>query len=160
MPRLFPCNNRAQVDDGTMCSTFAGENPANHSEGIAERCKPFPPALIDALSGWDDARAWLPNSRPKERAPLKPRKPSLRSLSSLKFTFPCRGAGEMSMAIGDWTLERLEGARALRSGECGGEFKDIDDAKEFSRSEERKSSSSLAGRCSRCDGLRDGAGGG
>lgn len=62
----------------------------------------------------------------------------------------------MSIAIGDWTSGRLEGTNASR-GEPVGEFKDMVEAKEFSRSEERKSSSSFEGRCKRSDGLRDGA---
>lgn len=78
-------------------------------------------------------------------------------LSALNILF-AGGAGEMSMALGDIGFMPA----GTVGGLPGGELRDMVEAKECSKSEERKSSTSLAAsvRMRRSLGLREGAGGG
>ena len=98
---------------------------------------------------------WFVNSRPNERAVVKARGRVRRCpLVAEEITVFCepmaKGAGDMSIAIDPCVMFGRRGVLdisvVVRTGDSGGEFKDIVEANESSKSEDKNSSSSFSGR--------------
>ena len=97
-----------------------------------------------------DEASLLLTSRPKIRENVEARGRNFFSpLDCAVKTFG--GAGEISIMTGEVTPTGASwgSSKIFRSGEPGGEFKDMVEANEISNSEDKKSSNSFSGRISR-----------
>lgn len=153
---------------------FGCEICPNHSEGNAARCSRFPVLTLSDPAEATGETSWLPNSHPNPRAIVAARGRETLSKPRPTSTFPelakadrrGTGAGDMSIAFGDAAKppvgREVESSGSAWAGDAGGEFKDMVDANDNSRStsDERNSSISFGGRKRRSLGFRDGAGGG